>query len=96
MIDREYTYLTGNTLTREYTIDDTMRPNAYIGVVALHPGQKADSKNRTYAVGYGEIVTDIADKKSILTLTPDKSTYKNRENVSVDVTLTDRSGNPLE
>lgn len=72
-----------------------MRPNAYIGVVALHPGS-VGSKNRTYAVGYGEIVTDIADKKGILTIATDKDTYKNRENVSLDVTLTDRSGNPLE
>ena len=95
VIDREYTYLTGNTLIREYAIDDTIRPNAYIGVVALHPGQK-DQKARTYAVGYGEIVTDIADKKGILTITPDKTTYKNREDVTVDVILTDRSGNPLQ
>ena len=95
VIDREYTYLTGNTLIREYSIDDTMRPNAYIGVVALHPEQK-DHKARTYAVGYGEIVTEIADKKGILTITPDKTTYKNREDVTVDVTLTDRSGNPLQ
>lgn len=72
-----------------------MRPNAYIGVVALHPEQK-DHKARTYAVGYGEIVTEIADKKGILTITPDKTTYKNREDVTVDVTLTDRSGNPLQ
>jgi uncharacterized protein YfaS (alpha-2-macroglobulin family) len=95
VIDREYTYLSGNTLTREYTIDDSMIPNAYIGVVALHPESK-NSKSRTYAVWYGEIITDIADKKSIITITPDKETYKNRENISIDLTLTDRSGNPLE
>jgi alpha-2-macroglobulin len=95
VIDREYTYLSGNTLTREYTIDDTMIPNAYIGVVALRPTVK-DEKSRTYAVWYGEIVTDIADKKALLTLTPDKTTYKNRETVSVDLILTDRSWNPLE
>lgn len=69
-------------------------PNSYIGVVAIKPGvQKKDG--RSYAVGYGEIVTDIADKKSILTIIPDKTTYKNRETANVDFTLTDRSGNPL-
>lgn len=29
-------------------------------------------------------------------MTPEKTTYKNRENVNVDLTLTDRSGNPLQ
>ena len=96
VIDREYLYLSGNTLTREYPIDDTMRPNAYIGVVALRPGTTDQWSNRTYAVGYGEIVTDIADKKSILTLSTDKTTYKNRDRVTLDMSLTDRSGNPLE
>ena len=71
-----------------------MAPNAYIGVVAFAPN--ALSGSRSYAVGYGEIVVDIADKKSLLTITPDKTTYKNRENVNLDLTLTDRSGNPLQ
>jgi uncharacterized protein YfaS (alpha-2-macroglobulin family) len=79
---------------REYTIDDTMMPNMYIGVVALHK-KDANPSARTYAVGYGEIVTDITDKKAILSITPDKATYKNRDTVSVDLTLTDKSGNPL-
>ena len=64
-------------------------------MVALHPSGTL-SKSRTYAVGYGEIITDIADKKALLTLSTDKSTYKNRETVTTDITLTDRSGNPLE
>lgn len=41
-------------------------------------------------------MTDIADKKSILTLSTDKTTYKNRDRVTLDMSLTDRSGNPLE
>ncbi len=94
VIDKEYVYLTGNTLTREIPIDDTIMPNAYIGVVALNANPTGNS--RSYAVWYGEIITDIADKKSILTVAPDKTTYKNRENVNVDLTLTDRSGNPLQ
>ena len=72
-----------------------MAPNVYIGVVALHPGT-SNQKSRSYAVGYGEIVTDIADKKSVLTIATDKTTYKNRESVNVELTLTDRSGNPLQ
>lgn len=95
VISHEYTYLSGNTLTREFLVDDTMVPNAYIGVVALRPSSTG-STYRTYAVWYTEVVVDISDKKSILTLSPDKTTYKNRENVSLDMTLTDKSGNPLE
>ncbi len=70
-------------------------PNAYIGVVALHPGTGSDNA-RSYAVGYGEIVTNIADKKSHLTIDTDKKIYKNRETVKLDLTLTDKSGNPLQ
>lgn len=68
-------------------------PNMYIGVVAFRPS--GSLRDKTYAVGYGEIVVDISGKKSLLTLTPDKSTYKNRENVNLEMTLTDQSGNPL-
>jgi uncharacterized protein YfaS (alpha-2-macroglobulin family) len=95
VIDREYLYLSGNTLTREYRIDDTFLPNAYIWVVALKPGVSSSDASRSYAVWYGEIVTDIAEKKSLLTIKPDKDQYKNRETANVDLTLTDRSGNPL-
>ena len=34
-MSHEYFTLTGNTFTREYKVDDTLIPNAYIGVVAL-------------------------------------------------------------
>lgn len=71
-----------------------MIPNAYIGVVALNPS--SPESNRSYAVGYGEIVSDYTEKKGNLTLNPDKETYKNRETVNLDMTLTDRSGNPLQ
>ncbi len=40
-------------------------------------------------------MTDISEKKSIVTITPDKSTYKNKDTANIDLTLTDNSGNPL-
>lgn len=95
VIDSEYVYLSGNTLLKEYRIDDSMVPNAYIGVVALRPLSNPWI-TRTYAVWYGEIITDLADKKWSLSIKTDKSTYKNREIVTADMTLTDRSGNPLQ
>jgi alpha-2-macroglobulin len=94
IISREVFTLSGNTFTREYKVDDTLIPNAYVWVVALSTTSTGTS--RSYAVGYGEIISDYTEKKWNLTLTPDKETYKNREAVSVDLTLTDRSGNPLQ
>ena len=94
MIAREYFTLTGNTFTREYKVDDTLLPNAYIGVVALAVNPLGST--RSYAVGYGEIIADVTQKQAILTLTPDKLAYKNRESVTLDMTLSDRSGNPLQ
>ena len=35
IMSHEYFTLTGNTFIREYKVDDTLTPNAYIGVVAL-------------------------------------------------------------
>jgi uncharacterized protein YfaS (alpha-2-macroglobulin family) len=94
VMDHEYIKMTGNTLVREYTVDDSFVPNLYIGAVAFPPGYQAGKRN--YAVGYGEIVIDLSDKKANLTLTPDKSKYKNRDTVNLDMTLTDRGGNPLQ
>lgn len=94
MIDHEYVAVEGNTLLREYTIDDTMVPNIYIGAVAFAPG--APYGSRSYAVGYGEIVTDLSDKKAKIQITPNKDQYINREQVNVDLAFTDRFGNPLQ
>jgi len=94
VIDHEYVASSGSTLIREYTVDDTMVPNLYIWVVAFPPSNKPLQKN--YSVGYGEIVTDMADKKASLSITPSKDTYTNRETANIWITLTDRSGKPLE
>lgn len=66
-----------------------------MSVVALNPRGGLENR-RTYAVGYSEIIADATEKKANLSVKTDKSTYKNREKVSADITLTDRSGNPLE
>ncbi len=94
VIDHEYVASSGSTLIREYPIDDTMIPNIYIWVVAFPATNKPLQKN--YSVGYGEIVTDMADKKWSLSITPSKETYTNRETANIWLTLTDRAGNPLE
>lgn len=92
MIDYEYATMTGNTLVREYIVDDTAVPNVYIGAVAFAPS----SRDRIYAVGYGEIVADMNDKKAKVDIIPNKSTYSNREEVQIDMNFMDRSGKPLQ
>jgi uncharacterized protein YfaS (alpha-2-macroglobulin family) len=94
VIDYEYATLTGNTLVRDYLVDDTAVPNVYIGAVAFAP--TSYSGGRMYAVGYGEIVTDLNDKKWKIDILPNKQTYSNREVAQVDMNFTDRSGKPLE
>jgi uncharacterized protein YfaS (alpha-2-macroglobulin family) len=93
VLDYEYVKLTGNTLTREYTIDDTFYPNLYIGAVAYASGYTHGARN--YAVGYGEIVTDLSDKKANIRVKPEKKVYKNREKVNLELTFTDKNRNPL-
>lgn len=94
VIDHEYVSMSGNTLLREYLVDDSMVPNAYIGAVALSP--LAPYGKRSYSVWYGEIVTDLVDKKGKIEVTPNKSQYSNREEVSLDIAFTDRFWNPLQ
>lgn len=94
VLESEYLPIQGNTLIKEYKIDDTSVPNIYIWAVALSPTVLTGS--RTYAVGYAEIVTDLADKKADLSVETNKSVYMNGESVDVWFLLRDRNGNPLE
>ncbi len=45
---------------RDYLIDDGFYPNVYIGAIAFPRGGLSA---RGYAVGYGEIIMDLSDKK---------------------------------
>ncbi len=89
VIDHEYVAYSGSTYTRNYSIDDSFYPNVYIGAIAFPRGGLTD---RGYAVGYGEIIMDLSGKKWNLKITPNKITYKNRETVSIDITLTNKAG----
>lgn len=94
VIDHEYIKLTGNTLTKEYVVDESFAPNLYIWAIAFPPSYTYGS--RGYAVGYGEIVVDISDTVGKIQITPNKEKYENRETVDLDLTFSDKSGNPLE
>ena len=60
IIDHEYVAYSGSTYTRDYPIDDSFYPNVYIGAIAFPRGGLS---GRGYAVGYGEIIMDLSDKK---------------------------------
>lgn len=91
VLDYEYIRLDGNTYTREYKIDESFYPNVYIGAVAF---PKDGANTPLYAVGYGEIVMDLTDKKANLIITPNADTYKNRDTVQLDISLSDFRGQP--
>jgi uncharacterized protein YfaS (alpha-2-macroglobulin family) len=94
VIDSEYVPIEWNTMIREYDIDETSVPNIYIWAVAFN--SSIWTWARSYAVWYGEIVTDLADKRANLQIETNKTTYTNKENVDMLLTLTDRNGKPLE
>ncbi len=94
VIESEYLPIEGNTMIREYLIDESSVPNIYIWAVAFN--RLAWTGSRTYAVWYGEIVTDLLDKRANLQIETNKSTYTNRENVDILLTLTDNKNKPLE
>ena len=60
ILDHEYIAFSGSSYTREYTVDESFYPNVYLGVVAFPKDKTSD---RSYGVGYSEIVMDITDKK---------------------------------
>jgi uncharacterized protein YfaS (alpha-2-macroglobulin family) len=89
VIDHEYVTFTGSTYSRDYTIDESFYPNVYIGAVAF---PRDGTSTRAYAVGYGEIIMDLSDKKWNLQIKTDKTVYKNRETVTGEISLSDRAG----
>jgi hypothetical protein len=88
VIDHEYIAYSGSTYTRDYPIDESFYPNVYIGAIAFPAGGIGD---KGYAVGYSEIIMDLTSKKWALNIKTDKETYKNRDTVSVDITLSDKN-----
>lgn len=70
-------------------IDESYYPNLYIGAIASPA--PTQTGGLTYAVGYGEIVMDLTDKKSYLKIQTNKDTYTTRESVTLDLTLTDKN-----
>jgi uncharacterized protein YfaS (alpha-2-macroglobulin family) len=102
VVSRELINLTGNTLIKEYTVDDSFLPNAYISVIAFKPAGDTGIQPE-YKVGYTEIVVDKTDKKLFLEVqtnqpsatTTGTAAYSPRDTVTLDLTSKDRNGKPV-
>ncbi|MDD2871769.1 MAG: alpha-2-macroglobulin family protein, partial [Candidatus Gracilibacteria bacterium] len=87
VIQNEYIDVNSNVFFKEIDVDDTFVPNTYVGVVAI---EVDGNKIPEYKVGYSEIVVDKTDKKSFITIKPDKKTYKPRDKVTLDLKVEDK------
>ncbi|MDD3144972.1 MAG: MG2 domain-containing protein [Candidatus Gracilibacteria bacterium] len=93
VMSSEYIDVVGNVFFKEFLVDDTFVPNAYIGVMMV------DTTNKTipeYKVGYTEVVVDKTDKKAFIDIKIDKETYKPREKVNLDLQVKNKSGDPVK
>jgi len=102
VVDREIIDLKGNTLIKEYTVDDTFLPNAYISVIAFRPSRETGVQPE-YKVGYAEIVVDKTDKKLYLDIQTNQPATSNqqpvfspRDTVTLDLTSKDRNDKPVQ
>lgn len=89
VIENEYIDVTSNVFFKEVLVDDKFVPNAYVSVVAFDTDE---TKVPEYKVWYAEIVVDKTDKKSFIELKTDKTDYKPRDKVTLDINVKDKDG----
>lgn len=92
VVSKEVMDIKGNTLIKEYTVDDTFVPNAYISIIAFKPGVEQPE----YKVGYAEVVVDKTDKKLFLEVKANADTYAPRDQVTIDLLAKDRNDKAVQ
>ena len=92
VVSKEVMDIKGNTLIKEYTVDDTFVPNAYISIIAFKPG----AEQPEYKVGYAEVVVDKTDKKLFLEVKPNADTFAPRDQATIDLLAKDRNEKPVQ
>ena len=94
VIKKELIDVKSNTFFKEFVVDDSFVPNAYIWVELI---PEFDNKNiPEYKVGYTEIVVDKTDKKAFVDIKTDKKVYSPREKVNLDISVKDKKWNPIK
>jgi|CXWL01.1.fsa_nt_gi uncharacterized protein YfaS (alpha-2-macroglobulin family) len=95
VVSKELIDFKGNVLFKEFEVDDTFVPNAYISVIGFKPA--GDSKIQPeYKVGYTEIVVDKTDKMLKLDLKTNAEQYSPRDKVTLDIVASDRNDKPVQ
>ena len=92
--------LNGSAVSLEVPIDETLVPNAFIGVVLVRGRVAAkdgvetgdDPGRPAVRVGYTQIKVERKSKRLNVAVTPDSKEHRPRERVKVDVAVTDWKG----
>jgi uncharacterized protein YfaS (alpha-2-macroglobulin family) len=95
--------LKGNASTVNIPVTKEFMPNAYINVIILkeRTGLKWDENGKDigkpeFYAGYKEVKIDAREKHLTLTVTPDKKSYEPGSPVTLDVSVTDKDGWPVQ
>ena len=93
VLSHEYEDITWNISFKEFEVDDTFVPNAYISAVVIDTREGIIPE---YKVGYTEIVVDKTEKKTDISIQTDKKKYAPRETVKLDISVQDINKKTLQ
>ena len=86
----------GSTPTVELRIDETMRPNAYVGVHLIEDravlGKRAHAMGDSYRIGYTELRIDPEQRRLKVSARATKSEYRPGQTVELELGVKDTSG----
>jgi hypothetical protein len=94
--------LKGAAATLEVPLDESMVPNAFVGVILAHGRVPKDQGIETgqdpgrpaVRVGYAELRVEKKSKRLAVTVTPASKDYRPRDKVKVDLKVADYKGAP--
>jgi alpha-2-macroglobulin len=90
----------GGAVIVDFTVTKEMIPNAYVGVVLVRTGATASGQepdeDHQFKVGYAPFSVSAEEKRLQVAVAPERSSLKPGEELSVDFTVKDRSGRPVD
>lgn len=93
VVNYEYVNVKWNVFFKEFIVDDSFYPNAYIWVFMVDTQNKI---NPEYKVWYTEIIVDKTDKKSFIDIKSNKKTYEPREEVTLEIEVKNKDKKAVE
>lgn len=85
--------INSNAALFELPITDKMIPNVYVSVLEAKGGDKNDPPD--FKLGIANLVVDAKNKVLNISVKTNEKRYQPRERVTVEITTTDRHGNPV-